>query len=386
MITNSKNLRPEKLDEVIGQFHIMPLLKKLVEKQEKISLLLYGTPGIGKTSLAYALCNEWHVSYSYFNAAINNKKDLLNLIKFNDYIILDELHRLNRDKQDILLPALELGKIKIIATTTENPYFVVSPGVRSRLMVLELKELAIPELVDGMQKIINKLKLKIIISDKLLKEVASFSNGDFRHSINILLLLDKLFPLKRITKKLIQTVAPSMHFYSDRKGDNHYDLLSAFHKSLRGSHVNASLYYLAQLITSGDILGMERRLFMVAYEDVGIADLNLPVRVKTACDVAKRVGFPEARIPLATIVIDLCKSLKSNSSSLAIDKALSQIQQKIYPVPNHLRDGHYPSAKKLGRSVGYKLPHDYGGFVEQEYLPKELKNEKFYIKNKNDQK
>lgn len=383
--TFASSLRPTNLSEVVGQSHIMPFLKRIVEKREKVSILFYGKPGIGKTSLAYALCNDLKVTYAYFNAATGNKAELQEKINFSDFLIVDEIHRLNKDKQDVLLPAIEFGKVKIIATTTENPYFVVNPAVRSRVHILELKELSPAEISEGLKNIITRHKLKIEISDEMLLEIAKQSNGDYRYCLNILNLLEKLYSQEEVTKDVLKTLMPSMHFYSDKDGDGHYDLLSAFHKSLRGSDVDASIYYLARLIESGDIIGLERRMLAVAYEDVGLASPNVALRVVSAVESAKRVGFPEARIPLVNAVIDLASAPKSNSAYMAIEAALEMVRNGgVYDIPDHMKDAHYASASKLGKGVGYKYPHDYGGYVEQQYLPDKIKNKKFYRKNEKD--
>lgn len=382
--TFASSLRPTSVSEIVGQSEIKDFINKMIQKKEKISLLFYGKPGIGKTSFAYALCNDLKVTYTYFNAATGSKKDLESILGFSDYIIVDEIHRLNKDKQDLLLPAIEFGKIHVIATTTENPYFVVNPAVRSRMHILELKELSSKEIVEGLRNIISKHSLKTTISDELLLEVAQNSNGDYRYCLNILNLIERLYSDSEVTKDTLKTLMPSIHFYSDKDGDGHYDLLSAFHKSLRGSDVDASIYYLARLITSGDILGIERRMLAVAYEDVGLANPNVALRVVAAIETAKKLGFPEARLALSVAVIDLAKAPKSNSAYLAIDKALESIKTSSHDIPNHLKDAHYNSAKKLGRGVDYKYPHDYGGFVKQQYLPDEIKDEVFYKENKND--
>ena len=381
----ANSIRPQKLEDVVGQKHILPLLRKMVEEKHMTSLILYGRPGIGKTSIAYALLNEMNLSYGYFNASSGNKKELQANLDMFDVVIIDEIHRLNKDKQDILLPKLERNRTMIIATTTENPFFTVVPALRSRTHILELKPLSVQDITGGLKQIIKKNDLDIKISKDQLTLIASSSNGDFRYALNSINLIASLYKGKEIDEKIIKNVIPSIHFYSDKSGDGHYNLLSAFHKSLRGSDQDAALYYLAQLIASGDMLGIERRMTMVAYEDIGLADPNITLRLTAVFENAKKVGFPEARIILSFGVIDLCKADKSNSAYKAIETANQLILSKgVFEIPSHLKDGHYSSANKLGNGVGYKYPHDFGGYVEQQYLPDEIKDIKIYKQNKND--
>lgn len=380
----AKQLRPKTLDEVVGQKHLMDLLLRMREKREIFSLIFYGQPGIGKTSLAFALANDLKKTSAYFNAATDTKAKLVEIISFADVIIIDEIHRLNKDKQDILLPAIEFNKIQMFATTTENPFFVVNPALRSRTNILELKPLAVEDVVDGLLLACKKLEKDKSFSKEILEQIALSTGGDYRQSLNVLNVVIKLYGDENITSEIIKKVIPSAIFYSDKNGDGHYDLLSAFHKSLRGSDIDASLYYLAKLILSGDLLGIERRMLAVAYEDIGLANPNVALRVKTALDTAKRLGFPEARLPLASAAIELASAAKSNSTILAIDSALEEVKKGDHAIPDHLKDAHYASAAKLNRGKGYKYPHEYGGYVKQQYLPDKLINRKFYIKNTND--
>ena len=379
----ANSIRPKTIKEIVGQKHIISLLEKIVKNKTLPSLILHGNPGIGKTTIAYALINELSLSFTYFNAACNSKKELEHALNNFDVIIIDEIHRLNKDKQDILLPSIEKNKINIIATTTENPFFTIIPALRSRTHILKLTSLNQEDILEGLKNIIIKYKWKINIEEKLLKEIAIISNGDFRYAINSLNLIYKLYKTKKITKEIIKEVIPNIKISSDKKGDNHYNLLSAFHKSLRGSDIDASLYYLIQLIDSGDLLGLERRMIMVAYEDIGFANPNVSLRVTTAIANAKRVGFPEARIILSFATIDLCKANKSNSAYVAINNAKENIiKHGIFKIPEYLKS---PQAQNHSKKYDtYKYPHDYGGWVKQEYLPKELKNTKYYFKNKND--
>ena len=346
---------------------------------------MFGKSGIGKTSIAYALCKEWKISFSYFNSARGTKKELENHISISNVIIIDEIHRLNKDKQDILLPVLERERISVIATTTENPYFTVIPALRSRMHILELVPLETNDITKGLWNIVKKKIIDVNITKTLLKKIAIIANGDFRFAINSLNLIYRLYKKTKITEKIIKIVLSSSHFYSDKNSFAHYDLLSAFHKSLRGSNIDASLYYLALLIKTGDLIGTERRMLMATYEDIGLANPNLTLRITSALENAKKVGFPEAGIILSYAVIEICKSDKSNSSVVARNNALNLVEKEGFlEIPKHLKDANYKSAKKLGSGIGYKYPHNYGGFVKQQYLNEKIKNKKIFKPNKND--
>lgn len=379
------NIRPETIKDVLGQKHLLgddAIITRMIEEQVCLSLILYGKPGIGKTTMAICIANELNKSYAIFNAATDNKQKLIEIINNGliKIIIVEEVHRLNKDKQDILLPYLEKGRVTMFATTTENPYFVINPAIRSRSHVLELNQLTSSDIQEGLVNIIEKHKLPVIVQKNSLKMIADKSNGDFRFAINVLELIQLLYPNVKITPDKVKKLMPGMHFYSDKKGDGHYDLLSAFHKSLRGSDSDASLYYMTRIMLSGDLEGIYRRMMAVAYEDVGLASVNLPLRVKTAIDTVRQLGFPEGRLALSTAVIDVCLSPKSNSSMVAISKAVDLVENGgVYPIPKHLKDSHYKSAAKLNNGVGYKYPHNYkNNWTNQQYLPDEIKGTKFY--------
>lgn len=384
----SNILTPETIDDIIGQQHLVGpncIIRKMIEKKIIYSLIFFGLPGIGKSSLAFAICKQLKSKYFYFNPTKNTKQDLENILnKITDFqkivIIIDEIHRMNKDKQDILLSYLEKNNLTIIATTTENPYFVVNPAIRSRCFILELKPISTQEMEEYLEKICVKLNMNL--TKEQINKIVLSSGADLRSSINIIDLIYKIYESNSITNENLEKLLPHTKIIGSSYGNEFYNLLSAFHKSLRGSDCDAAIYYLAQLIKIGDLNSISRRILAMAYEDIGLANPNLVSRTKNAIDVAERLGFPEAYQVLATITIELCLSPKSNSAYLAISNALKD--NRTFDVPNHLKDNHYKSHKKLGYS-GYKYPHDYPfNWVQQEYLPKNLKGTKYYYPSKND--
>lgn len=389
----SQVTKPETIDEIVGQSHLLEkngLIRKMVESNTLFSLIFFGLPGIGKTSMAIAICKQLKIDYFIFNPTINKKQDLEIILK-NKFvegnrlvIIIDEIHRMNRDKQDILLSYLEEGKIIVFGTTTENPYFTINPAIRSRCQIVELKPLSNDEMFLSLKKIVKKNKFKI--SENQIKMIVNNSLGDFRSAINLLDLVTKIYK-EEIDDETFKKLLPNTSVMGSSYGNEFYNLQSAFHKSLRGSDVDAAIYYLARLIKIGDIQSIGRRMIAMAYEDIGLANPNLLSRVILAINSAERLGFPEANQILATTVIELCMSPKSNSSYKAITKALLDIDENgigTFDIPKHLKDTHYKSATKLGYG-GYKYPHDYkNNWVQQDYLPNELKGKKYYEKANNE--
>ncbi len=372
-------LAPSTLDEVIGQTHLIgkdKILTNLVKNKKLFSMILYGKPGIGKTSIANAIVKDLDVRYRFLNATINTKKDLDIVIeeaKVYDGIVLimDEIHRLNKDKQDVLLPALESGLITLIGMTTSNPYHAINPAIRSRCQLFELEELTTDDIITGLKRAIKHPDLKDIkIDDKSINLIAKLAGTDLRYAYNLLEISYYSTDDKTITEEKIKRINNKPVFFADKNGDGHYDVLSAFQKSIRGSDVDAALHYLGRLIIEGDLDSIYRRMSVIAYEDIGLANPAIGPRVDAAINAAERVGLPEARIPLGTIVAEMALSPKSNTAHVALDKALEDIENgNTGNVPNHIKTS----------STDYKYPHDYkGAYVKQQYLPDKLKNKKYY--------
>ena len=372
-------LAPNSLSEVIGQKHLIgkdKILTNLVKNKKLFSMILYGKPGIGKTSIANALVKDLNVRYRFLNATINTKKDLDVVIeeaRLYDGIVLimDEIHRLNKDKQDVLLPQLESGLITLIGMTTSNPYHAINPAIRSRCQLFELQELDTTDIVEGLKRAIKHPDLAgIDIDDKSINLIAKLAGNDLRYAYNLLEISYYSTDDKKITEEKIRTINNKPVFFSDKNGDGHYDLLSAFQKSIRGSDVDAALHYLGRLIIEGDLDSIYRRISVIAYEDIGLANPAIGPRVDAAINAAERVGLPEARIPLGTIVAEMALSPKSNTAHIALDKAIEDIENgNVGNVPNHIKTS----------STEYKYPHDYkGAYVVQQYLPDKIKNKKYY--------
>lgn len=372
-------LAPTSLKEVIGQDHLIgkgKILTNLVKNKKIFSMILYGKPGIGKTSIANALVNELGLRYRSLNATINTKKDLDIVIeeaKMYDGIILimDEIHRLNKDKQDILLPQLESGLITLIGMTTSNPYHSINPAIRSRCQLFELHELDTNDIIKGLKKAIKSPYLEgIEIDNKSVELIAKISGNDLRYAYNLLEICYYSSDSKKIDENKIKNINNKPVFFSDKNGDGHYDVLSGLQKSIRGSDVNAALHYAARLVMEGDLESLFRRLSVIAYEDIGLANPAIGPRLDAAINAAERIGLPEARIPIGTIITEMALSPKSNTAHIAFDKALEDIEKgNVGTVPNHIKTD----------STTYKYPHDYpGAFVVQQYLPDKIKNAKYY--------
>lgn len=391
-------MRPRTLDEVIGQEHLVSpgkIINRMVVANQLSSMILYGPPGTGKTSIASAIAGSTKVAFRQLNAATDTKKDLQIVaeeakMSGSVILLLDEIHRLDKIKQDFLLPHLENGRIILVGATTENPYISINPAIRSRTQIFELKPLSTNDIKKALINAIEDTerglgKLNLNVSEEALNHFANSTNGDVRSALNALELAAKSTEKSEdgqihisisIAEECIQKKALSY----DKDGDNHYDVLSALQKSIRGSDVNASLHYAARLMEAGDLTSLMRRLLVIAYEDIGLGNPQGAARTVSAIQAAERLGLPEARIPLANAIIELALSPKSNTVIRSIDSALADIRNgHVISIPDHLKDAHYSGAHKLGRGIHYKYPHDYPGhYVHQQYLPDSLKNAEYF--------
>ena len=395
-------MRPKNINQVIGQKHLVgegKIIRRMVEANRLSSMILYGPPGIGKTSIASAIAGTTKFAFRTFNATVDSKKRLQEIAeeaKFSGglVLLLDEIHRLEKTKQDFLLPLLENGLIIMIGATTENPFFSVTPAIRSRVQIFELEPLINDDIKQAIQTALTDTKrgfdFPVQLDDDALDFIATSTNGDLRSAFNsldlaVLSTQSDNTGVRHITLDIMENSLQKSYITMDKDGDGHYDVLSALQKSIRGSDVNASLHYAARLIEAGDLPSLARRLTVIAYEDIGLANPDAQIHTVTALEAAQKIGFPEARILIANIVIDLALSPKSNSAYVAMDKALSDLRQNgNLAIPRHLRDGHYVGSKELGNAQDYKYPHNYpGNWVKQDYLPEKIKYADYFIPNEN---
>lgn len=389
-------LRPKSIDDFFGQEHILgpkKHLRRLIESGRINSMIFYGPPGTGKTTLAHIISKEVNFEFEKLSAVSSGKKDIEKVVEIAEdnlgiynkktLLFIDEIHRFNKVQQDALLPHVENGLITLIGATTENPYINVNKALISRCQIIELKSLGYEDIKKILLRALNEDKLlkekNIGVSEKALDYLIRASNGDARVALNSLEIAALTSENGTISEEDMRESVLIRTARYDRDGNDHYDAISAFIKSIRASDPNAALYYLARMIEAGeDPLFIGRRLIISASEDIGLADPNAMMIANSAFFAVQNIGMPEGRIPLSEATIYLALAEKSDSSYKAIDRALSHIREDTFrQIPNHIRDSHYSGADKLGVK-GYKNPHDYGGYVGQSTLPEGLEDVEFY--------
>lgn len=403
----AERMRPRTLDEYIGQNHILghgKLLRRAIEADRVSSLILYGPPGTGKTSLAQVIATKTTSRFVRINAVASGVKDIreiirqaaddLHLYSKRTLVFCDEVHRFNKGQQDALLPAVEDGTITFIGATTENPFFELNSALLSRSTLFRLELLTPPEIRLGLEHALKDSerglgRYQVEITSEAWEHWLNYANGDLRRAFNALELAVLTTPpengIRRISLKIAEESIQQRAIRFDKAGDNHFDIISAFIKSMRGSDPDAALYWLAILLEAGeDPRFIIRRIIVHASEDVGLADPMVMLQAHAAANALEWLGLPEARIPIAQAVLAIATAPKSNSAVESIDRALAYV--KKHPtgeVPAHLKDGHYPGAEKLRHGQGYLYPHAYPNhWVEQTYLPQSVQGETFYIPSK----
>ena len=401
-------LRPSTLDDIVGQKHILgegKPLRKIIESNKIPNLIFYGPSGVGKTTLATYIAKKTNMTFKKLNGTTASTSDLKDIFKELDGFVglngvllyLDEIQYFNKKQQQTLLEYIENGKITLIASTTENPYFYVYNAILSRSTVFEFKPVPYEEVEKAVRRAFSILAdengISVEIDDKTVKTISVACGGDVRKAMNSaelsFLATDTVDGVKTITEETAKDLTQRSAMRYDREGDEHYDILSAYQKSMRGSDANAALHYLARLLIAGDLISACRRLMVCACEDVGLAYPNLIPIVKSCVDIAMSVGLPEARIPLADAVIMVCNAPKSNSGEMAIDKAMADIKAgNVGSIPRQLQNTHYDGEDNQNKGQHYLYPHDYNHhYVVQQYLPDILKDRQYYTygDNKNEQ-
>jgi len=385
-------LRPEDLNDVVGQEHILGkdgMLRRVIESGNIPNMIFYGPSGTGKTTVANIIAKRTNRKLYKLNATTASISDIKEIISELDTLLtpngallyLDEIQYFNKKQQQSLLEFMENGKITLIASTTENPYFYVYTAVLSRATVFEFKPISSKDVEKAVVRAFSLVDDTLKVDDKVISFIASCSGGDVRRALGSVEILSDNARGGKVSLEDAEAIAQRGAMRYDRDGDSHYDILSALQKSIRGSDPDAAVHYLGRLLEAGDMISACRRLLVIASEDVGLAYPQAISIVKSCVDAARELGLPEARIPLAQAAILLATAPKSNSAICAIDDAMSDIRTGISgDIPAHLKDAHYAGAAKMGRGLTYKYPHAFPNhWTEQQYLPDEIKDKKYYI-------
>lgn len=385
----AEKLRPSTFDDIIGQDYLVGkggLVRKMIENDSLVSFIMYGNPGVGKTTIAKIIENMYPLESFFFSASSDTKLTLKQIIDnsrsyHSIILIIDEIHRMNKDIQDYLLSFMESGKVIVIGMTTVNPYISVNPAIRSRCNIFKLNDLKVEDIKTYLIRIKDKLNHKLDIDDDVYTYISEECGKELRVAINDMELIDSVSKDgDHITLELAEKTLRTPNLHLDKNGDNYYNMLSALQKSIRGSDVHAAIYYLARLITLGDLNIILRRLMVIAYEDIGLANPTIGEKVVMVASAVRELGLPEARIPLANIVIEMALSPKSNSAIVAVDQALNDIKERGNDdVPDHLIN-----IETYTKRDSYIYPHDFeNSLCYQQYLPDNLVDRKYYIPNLN---
>ncbi len=375
-------IRPSSFDEVVGHDSIIKLIKRMLEENHLVSMILYGPTGVGKTTIALLVASHYPLNHFKFNASTDTKASLKQIIDAAKHygsilLIVDEIHRMNKDIQDYLLPYVESGQVIMFGLTTENPYVAVNPAIRSRVSIYRLERPSKEIIKRYLQTAdVSMFGKQMIVSDEIYDYIATSANGELRTALNMLELLYIIIePDEKLTIERAIEIISKPNISVDKNGNDYYDILSAFHKSVRGSDVNAALHYLARLIVAEDLESILRRISAIVYEDIGLANPAMGQKVSACVNICRFIGFPEAVNALGAITIEMCLSPKSNSAHNAINEAIDDIKSgQTYKIPTHLINN-----PTYDNKVAYKYAHDYENhIVSQQYLPNEIKNKIYY--------
>lgn len=375
-------IRPKTFDDVIGHDHLISIIKRMLEENHLMSMILYGPTAVGKTTLALLIAEHFPLNHYKFNASTDSKATLRQIIEASKHygnvlLIIDEIHRMNKDIQDYLLPCVETGQVTMLGLTTENPYIACNPAIRSRATIYRMDRPTHKDILDFLKRIdVSVFEKQIVLQDEVYDYISYAANGELRTAINMLEMVYVVSKdLDEVTLAIAKELIGKPAISTDKFGNDYYDILSAFHKSVRGSDVNAALHYLARLIVAEDLESLLRRIAAIVYEDIGLANPSMGPKVAAVLDICRFIGFPEATNALGAITIEMCLSPKSNSAHLAVFDAIADVKEgKTFKIPTHLINN-----PTYDNKIPYKYAHDFENhIVSQQYLPNELEGTEYY--------